>query len=251
MAHDRAIVIRIETALLSVVVATFVHASPSVVGAPGAVSPAAIVTHGPRASAEVALTFDVCPTRAPVELDERIVEELVAAHAHATFFVSGRWAEALPDAVRRLAAEPLFEIGNHSFRHPHLTTEPDAEVHEELARTQALLHELTGRTPRLFRPPFGEVDERVAGIAAGVGLVTVQFDVASGDPAPGVTAEALVRSVLERVRRGSIVVMHANHRRFPTAEAVPDIVAGLRARGLEPVTVSTLVGEHPSVERAP
>jgi peptidoglycan/xylan/chitin deacetylase (PgdA/CDA1 family) len=210
--------------------------------------PAAIVTHGPRTTPKVALTFDVCPTHAPVELDDRIVDALVAAHARATFFVSGRWAEARPDAVRRLAAEPSIEIGNHSFRHPHLTQAPDAQVRAELVSTQELLQRLTGRTPRLFRPPFGEVDERVAAIAAGVGLTTVQFDVASGDPAPGVTAPGLVRSVLDHVRRGSIVVMHANHRGFPTAEALPDLIAGLRARGLEPVTVGELLGEHAPVE---
>ena len=206
--------------------------------------------HGPRDRPRVALTFDVCPTRPPVELDERIVEALLAAHAPATFFVSGRWARTLPDVVRGLAAEPLFEIGNHTFHHPHLTNEPDDEVRHELVATQELLHGLSGRTPRWFRPPFGEVDERVTGVAAEVGLGTVQFDVASGDPASGVTADALVRSVLERAKAGSIIVMHANHRRFPTAVAVPGIIAGLRARGWELVTVSDLVGA-PAVEPAP
>ena len=209
-----------------------------------------IVMHGPRDRPRVALTFDVCPTRPPVELDERIVAALLAAHAPATFFVSGRWATTLPDVVRRLAAEPLFEIGNHTFHHPHLTKEPDDEVRHELVATQDLLHALSGRTPRWFRPPFGEVDERVAGVAAEVGLGTVQFDVASGDPASGVTADALVRSVLERAKAGSIIVMHANHRRFPTAVALPGIIAGLRARGWELVTVSDLVG-LPAVEPAP
>jgi peptidoglycan/xylan/chitin deacetylase (PgdA/CDA1 family) len=40
--------------------------------------------------------------------------------------------------------------------------------------------------------------------------------------------------------------MHINHRRFHTAEALPDIITGLRARGYELVTVGELIHEsHP------
>jgi peptidoglycan/xylan/chitin deacetylase (PgdA/CDA1 family) len=51
--------------------------------------------------------------------------------------------------------------------------------------------------------------------------------------------------------------MHINHRRFHTAEALPDIIARLRARGFELVTVGELIrsthGEdvHPEVSAAP
>ena len=189
----------------------------------------------------VALTFDACPTRPPVELDDRIVTELVTAGAPATFFVSGRWAKTVPDAVRRLAAEPLFEIGNHSMRHPHLKKLDGPHVRAELSETQDVLEALAGRRPRWFRPPFGEVDARIAGEAAAVGLATVNFDVASGDPAPDMTRARLVHAVLANVRPGSIVVLHANHRKFATADAVPEIVEGLRAKGYELVTVSRLV----------
>ena len=193
----------------------------------------------------------MCPTRAPVELDERIVDALVAAHAKATFFVSGRWAKAKPDVVRHLGAEPLFEIGNHTFRHPHLTRADDAHVREELQTTQDLLRTLTGRTPTAWRPPFGEVDERVATIAAGLGLTTIEYDVVSGDPSPNATVTSLVHAVLGQAKPGSIVVMHANHRRFATAGAVPQIVAGLREHGMELVTVSELVGDAASLATPP
>ena len=211
----------------------------------------AVFEHGSRDSPTVALTFDLCPTHAPVELDERIVAALVAAEAPATFFVSGRWALARPEAVRRLAAEPLFEIANHTFHHPHLTRSDDGRIRDELVTTDAVLEKLAGRAPRWFRPPYGEVDGRVSRIAAEVGLGTVSFDVVSGDPTPGMTVARMVRAVLDRARRGSIVVMHANHRSFPTAEAVPEIIAGLRARGLEPVTVSRLLDGSGAVERSP
>ena len=211
---------------------------------------AVVHAHGPRSTPRVALTFDLCPTHPPMELDDRIVDALVARRARATFFVSGRWTRAQPDAVRRLAREPLFEIANHSFHHPHLTTLDDDEVRHELTATQDVLRELDVPVPRVFRAPFGEVDARIAHIAADAGLATIQYDVVSGDPGPTATRTRLVRTVLEHARPGSIVIMHANHRRFATADAVPEIVEGLRARGLELVTVSELLAPRDAVERA-
>jgi peptidoglycan/xylan/chitin deacetylase (PgdA/CDA1 family) len=214
-------------------------------GRAGAGPPPGVIEHGPRDTPRVALTFDLCPTHPPMELDDRIVDALVVRHAHATFFVSGRWARAQPDAVRRLAREPLFEIANHSYHHPHLRTLGDDEVRQELVTTQDALRELDAPVPRVFRAPFGEVDARIARIAAAAGLATIEYDVVSGDPGPAVGRARLVRTVLERARPGSIVIMHANHRRFATADAVPEIVDGLRARGLELVTVSELLAVEP------
>lgn len=238
MPHDRAIAIRVATAI--VLCALVVPAAAIERGLP-----AGVYAHGPRDRQAVALTFDLCPTRAPVELDERIVDALVAAGAPATFFVSGRWAQAKPDAVRRLAAEPRFELGNHGFRHAHLLVSGDATVRDEVEVTDRVLAELTGRTPHWFRAPYGEVDARVVRIAGDAGLGTVQYDVISGDPSPGITAATLVRTVLAQAKPGSIIVMHANHRVFHTAEAVPAIVDGLRARGFELVTVSHLLAVEP------
>jgi len=52
--------------------------------------------------------------------------------------------------------------------------------------------------------------------------------------------------VLEKVQPGSIVVMHINHTRFHTAEALPGIIEGLRKKGYSLVTVGQLIAElHP------
>ena len=98
-----------------------------------------------------------------------------------------------------------------------------------------------GRTPTLFRPPYGEYDARVLRLAAELGLTTVEYDLPSGDPDVHATKQSLVEWVLREARPGSIIVMHINHRRFPTAEALPEIVAGLRRRGFELVTVGELL----------
>jgi peptidoglycan-N-acetylglucosamine deacetylase len=207
-------------------------------------APHGVIWHGPRDENKIALTFDACSTRTP-EYDERITRTLVEAGVPATIFVGGRWAREEAPHVRALAASPLFEIGNHTYSHPHLTQLGDGQIRGELERTQAEIFALTGKKPTLLRPPFGEYDDRVVRIAASLGMRTVMFDLASGDPGRHVTKDALVHWVLRQARPGSIVVMHINHLRFHTAEALPEIVAGLRARGFSFVTVSQL--ERPAV----
>jgi len=79
--------------------------------------------------------------------------------------------------------------------------------------------------------------------AAALGLITVEYDLASGDPDQHATKEKLVEWVLRKVQPGSIVVMHLNHLRFHTAEALPPIIEALRARGYQLVTVGELLRE--------
>jgi peptidoglycan-N-acetylglucosamine deacetylase len=228
--------------LAAALLAPLLALPPAVRASAGAapVTPAAI-EHGDRAGRAVALTFDACTTPGADPYDGRITAVLEALQVPATVFVGGGWARREPAALRALAADPLIELGNHTFTHPHLTRVPEARIRGELLATQAEVAALTGRTPTLFRPPYGEYDGRVLRAAAAAGLTTVEYDLPSGDPDPHASAQALVAWVLGRARPGSIVVMHINHPRFHTAEALPAIVAGLRARGLELVTVGELL----------
>jgi peptidoglycan/xylan/chitin deacetylase (PgdA/CDA1 family) len=203
-----------------------------------------IIEHGPREAMRVALTFDACPTTGKHEYDERVIETLLKEQVPATLFLSGRWVERNPERSRFLASQPRFEIGNHAFWHPHMTEKDDERVLRELKRTQAIIKTVTGKRPKYFRPPFGEVDDRVATLAVKAGLVTVQYDVASGDPDPNLSAKRIIRAVIEEVRGGSIVVFHMNENGVRTAEVLPEIVAGLRAKGYELVTVGELLGKE-------
>jgi peptidoglycan/xylan/chitin deacetylase (PgdA/CDA1 family) len=193
--------------------------------------------------ARVALTFDACATLDRSFYDDRITRVLVETKTPATLFISGRWAEKHLRQMRTLAAIPLFEIANHSYIHPHMTEVPPDRQREELLWTQQILLTLTGKLPRFFRPPYGEVDAELAEVAAGSGLRTVEYDFPSGDPDKHATKERLVAWVLAKARPGSIVVMHMNRRGWHTAEALPRIVAGLRARGFQLSTVGQMIDD--------
>jgi peptidoglycan/xylan/chitin deacetylase (PgdA/CDA1 family) len=212
--------------------------------------PARIVCCGSRREPRIALTFDACATKVPSGYDERLIQVLVAHRVPATLFLGGKWMAEHPDATRYLASRAHFEIGNHSFLHPHLTTLPDDRVRQELEWTQAVMYSLTGRQALLFRAPYGEIDERVARLAAQMGLTAVQYDLASGDPDERRTADGLAKAVLQGTRNGSIVVMHMNGRGWRTAEALPAIIAALHQRGDEFTTVGNLIEKKRAVHEA-
>jgi peptidoglycan-N-acetylglucosamine deacetylase len=191
----------------------------------------------------VALTFDACSTLDRSFYDDRVTRALIRTNTPATLFISGRWAETHLRQMRVLSANPLFEIANHSYMHPHMTEVPEERRREELLWTQQILLSLTGRLPRFFRPPYGEVDAALAAEAAASGLRTVEYDFPSGDPDKHITRERLVAWVLAKARPGSVVVMHMNRRGWHTAEALPEIVAGLRARGFVLSQVGEMVDE--------
>jgi len=202
-----------------------------------------VVTNGERTERKIALTFDACSTRQPSYYDERVTKVLVDKGVRATVFLGGKWVEENADHARYLASLPQFELGNHTFLHPHLTRVGDARVRDELAWTQAAIYTVTGRQPLLFRAPYGEYDQRVVRLAADAGLTTIQYDVPSGDPDVHFTKELLLKNVLQHARAGSIVVMHINRRGWHTAEALPDIIDALHAKGFTLVTVGELLAK--------
>jgi peptidoglycan/xylan/chitin deacetylase (PgdA/CDA1 family) len=189
----------------------------------------------------VALTFDACPTSKEDEYDERVIEVLVREKVPATLFMSGRWVEKNQEEAKFLAEQPQFEIANHAFWHPHMLEKDDDRILRELKRTQAVIKKATGKKPEYFRPPFGEVDERLVKLAAQEGLVTVQYDIASGDPDPVLSAKRIARSVVADAKGGSIVVFHMNKNGPHTAEALLAVIKGLREKGFELVTVGEIL----------
>jgi peptidoglycan/xylan/chitin deacetylase (PgdA/CDA1 family) len=204
-----------------------------------------VIVNGPRVSQRIALTFDACSTLRPSRYDERIAKVLVEMNVPATIFLGGKWMEEHPEHTRYLASVSQFELGNHSYLHPHMVREPDERLQQELKWTQNILFTLTGRQATLFRAPYGEIDERLVRFTAEAGLTTVQYDLASGDPDVRASKKKLIEYVTRNARNGSIVVMHINRRGWHTAEALPEIIARLRRRGYEFVTVGRLLADTP------
>lgn len=232
--------VRIHTCLLELLLTMICCASAFAADTASGPTPL-IISHGDRSTHMVALTFDACPTRRPDEYDARVIDILEKENVPATLFLSGRWVEKNEETALSLAKNPLFEIAAHGYTHSHLVNKDDLRILREFKRTQEIIRRTTGRTPRYFRPPFGEVDERIAKLAASEGLATIQYDIASGDPDPKLPADRISRAIIRGARGGSIIVFHMNRNGVHTAEALPGIIAGLRKKGFQLVTVGEML----------
>ena len=192
---------------------------------------------GSERMALVALTFDDGP--GPDTM--RILSTLNRLRVPGTFFVVGRQLEGRERALRAIAAHG-DEIGVHSWSHPDLTTLTPARVRSELLGTRNAIRRLAGTEPVLYRPPYGAVDRRVMAAVGAARMVPVLWDADGDDWARGATPVRVSRTILSEVRPGSIILLHdGGGRRGVTVRALPRIVAGLRARGLEPVLVLSLI----------
>lgn len=104
----------------------------------------------------MALTFDDAPDRV---FTPPILAILKRYQVQATFFIVGSRAHSHPDLVKRIVEEGHV-VGNHSFNHTNLPKLSFDQFCEQVDKTQRILQQLTGYTPKLFRPPYGAISEQ-------------------------------------------------------------------------------------------
>ena len=200
---------------------------------------AGVLTHG--SGRQIAITFDACPTaKGKPGYDPSVIEVMRKERVPATIFMSGEWVEAHRDIAKDLAADPLFEIGNHGYAHRHMDRLSEKQDRSELAHGQQVIRTIAGVTPRVWRPPYGEVNTAAVRAAKHLGLATVDFSVASGDPDPYISVKHMIK-VLSQAPGGSIIVFHVNGNGVHTSQVLPGVIKNLRERGFKFVQVSTLL----------
>ncbi|MFH5185580.1 polysaccharide deacetylase family protein [Paenibacillus sp. TAB 01] len=116
---------------------------------------------GPRSQKKVALTFDDGPD---TKYTEQILDILKKSNVVATFFVTGEHAAAHPEVMKHIVAGG-HEIGNHSWDHTNLTTLSEAQMAEQIEKTDQTIQRFTGQLPTLVRPPYGALSKEVADYA--------------------------------------------------------------------------------------
>jgi cellulose synthase/poly-beta-1,6-N-acetylglucosamine synthase-like glycosyltransferase/spore germination protein YaaH/peptidoglycan/xylan/chitin deacetylase (PgdA/CDA1 family) len=203
----------------------------------------------------VALTFDDGPDP---RWTPKLLDILKAKHAPATFFVIGENMQERPDLVRREIAEGHM-VGSHTWTHPNIGEIPNTEVVVELTATQRLFETITGKSMRLFRPPFfgdaepstpREVLPLLAAQKLGYLIVGLRID---PDDWKKPDPTHIVNRTIERLADknpetgGQIVLLHdAGGDRSRTVKALPVLIDTLRAHGYRLVTVAELAGMTPA-----
>ena len=200
---------------------------------------------GEHPRGKVLLTFDDGPDP---HWTPQILDLLKSRGVHAAFLLIGENAQQRPDLVRREFDEGHL-IGNHTFTHPDLSRVSPLRMELEVNVTERLLEWITGRQPKLFRPPYHSdeaLDEaqnaQVIARASQLGYFTLGQDIDPEDFAqrdPKVIADR----VLAMAGKGSVVLLHdGGGDRSATLAALPLILDGLAQRGIQLATPEEMTG---------
>lgn len=198
------------------------------------------IFRGSSGKQQIALTFDDAPDTL---YTPKVLDILKKHNVKATFFVIGKLAEQHPDVVKRIAREGHV-LGNHTYNHAQLKKLSMDKFIEDIEKSEAALSPLAGYAPRLIRPPYGAVtDEELAWLKE-AGYLTVNWNV---DPEDwrGVSGEQVLKRSMEAANPGAIILMHCatgpDGNLQGTLDALPELIAGLQAKGYELVTLPQLL----------
>lgn len=149
----------------------------------------------------------------------------------------GAWVDKYPESAKALTAAG-HEVCNHSNTHPHMPKLSQSDMEKQITECNNKIKSVTGKSPILFRPPYGDYNNTVIKTVEGLNMYPIQWSVDSldwKDPTP----QQIIDRVLKRVKPGSIVLFHNGAKNTPAA--LPTIIEKLQSQGYKIVPVSQLI----------
>jgi peptidoglycan/xylan/chitin deacetylase (PgdA/CDA1 family) len=193
------------------------------------------IIRGDTNKKQVIFTFD---GGADIESADKILDVLEKHHIKGTFFLTGKTAEANPGLVKKIAVRGN-EIFSHTYDHPYLTTLSDKNIDNELEKTEKVLLEIAGLSPKpYFRAPYGDRNVRVLAAAAKFGYQSVYWTVDALDwmESNGETAEQVRERILSSLAPGNIYLMHLGDN--ITGKILDDVFSTIEMRGYKIVSLT-------------
>ena len=139
------------------------------------------------------------------------------------------------------------ELGNHGYRHRLLLRRSPSALAADFDRAAALIGEVTGHAPTIYRPPYGVFSWPALAIVRRRSWAPWLWSRWGADWTADATAQSIAAKATEGLRAGDVVLLHdADHYSSPgawrrTAAALPAVLDAAAALGVEyaPLTHST------------
>lgn len=187
-----------------------------------------------RSDNKISISFD-CAYGADYTL--KLLDTLDEYDVKCTFFCVEFWVEKYPEMAKEIVKRG-HEIGTHSKTHPKMSKLSEGEIREELTSSISKIEGLTGQKVELFRPPFGDYNDRLIEICSDLNIFPIQWDVDSIDW-KDISAKEIVNRIVKKTKSGSIILCHNNA--LHTHEALCYVLSNLQEKGYEFVKISDLI----------
>ena len=186
----------------------------------------------------VLLTIDDAPDKRALDMAKTLKE----LDAPAIFFVNGHFIDTDEEkAMLKEIHEMGFAIGNHTKTHPNLQQISEAEQEDEIISVSNTVEEVIGERPIFFRAPFGLNTDFSRELVKNDGMLLMNwsygYDWEKQYLEAGTLADIMVNN--DFLRDGANLLMHD---REWTADALKDIVEGLRAKDYDLIDPATIQG---------
>ncbi len=186
----------------------------------------------------VAITYD----DGPGPDTPTLIKTLDQTKSVATFFQMGNSINQFPQTTVAVASAGM-EIGDHTMTHADLARLSSSGVQNEVGKNASLQKSWLGRTPLLFRPPYGSHKQATDQIIAANGMAIIQWSIDTNDWNDAVvhqSSTAVVQNAtgFSAAYSQPIILMHDIH--AWTVDAAPQVIANLQRKGYTLVTVSEL-----------
>lgn len=168
-----------------------------------------------------------------------ILDILDKYNVKTTFFLVGSWVDKYPEMLKEIVSRG-HEIGNHSDSHPHMSQLTEDNIRKELRMMSDKVEKLTGVRPTLFRPPYGDYNNRVISVARQEGYEAVQWSIDSLDWKDRGTAD-IIKQCTYRVEPGDIVLFHNDSNDI--VNALPTVIEHYQQLGYTIIPVSQILLE--------
>lgn len=198
--------------------------------------PLSLSSNGPNRK-QVALTFDEGPDKT---VTAKILDILAHYQVQGNFFFLGSQAAAYPQIVQKAYHEGHL-IASLSFDEVNLPVLTEAQMRMQIDRTAEEIESIIGESPAIFRPPNGELNEKLMAVVSDARMHTVLWSLDTLDWSVH-TAEEIAGNVKRNVRNGDIILMHSHSGQEKTAEALPKVLDYLLLEGYEMVRIDEMLG---------
>lgn len=163
-----------------------------------------------------------------------ILDAYQSFRSQSTFFVTGAWLEKNIELAAEIVGQG-HDLGFHGWDHQCLTELKSDELKEQFLKFEEVKSKFeltTGYEIIFFRPPYGAYNKKVLSLAREQGMYTVLWSLESGG-LDGV--EKTTKRVVERVRKGAIVLSHST--RWGDVYSCKPILEAFSAMGMRSVNL--------------